>query len=53
MDREIVLKRFLTLMPIRFEVATGPGVISGVIIDVKEETGAATAIERILMRDIR
>jgi len=53
MDREIVLKRFLTLMPIRFEVATGPGVISGVIIDVKEETGAATSIERILMRDIR
>lgn len=53
MDREIVLKRFLTLMPIRFEVATGPGVISGVVIDVKEDTGAATSIERILMRDIR
>lgn len=53
MDREIVLKRFLTLMPVRFEVATGPGVISGVIIDVKADTGAATSIERILMRDIR
>jgi metallophosphoesterase (TIGR00282 family) len=53
MDREIVLKRFLTLMPIRFEVATGPGVISGVIIDVKDDTGAATSIERIQMRDIR
>jgi len=53
MDRDIVLKRFLTLMPIRFEVATGPGVISGVIIDVKEDTGAAISIKRILMRDIR
>lgn len=53
MDREIVLKRFLTLMPVRFEVATGPGVISGVVIDVQQDTGAATSIERIQMRDIR
>lgn len=53
MDREIVLKRFLTLMPVRFEVATGPGVISGVVIDVQPDTGAATSIERIQMRDIR
>jgi metallophosphoesterase (TIGR00282 family) len=53
MDRDIVLQRFLTLLPIRFEVAAGPGVISGVVLDVQPDTGAATSIERIQMRDIR
>jgi metallophosphoesterase (TIGR00282 family) len=53
MNREIVLKRFLTLLPIRFEVASGPGVISGVLLDVQQDTGAATSIERIQIRDIR
>lgn len=47
MDKDIVLRRFLTQLPARFEVADGPGVISGVLIDVKQETGRATAIKRI------
>jgi metallophosphoesterase (TIGR00282 family) len=53
MDRDIVLRRFLTLRPIRFEVAGGPGVISGVVLDVQPDTGAAISIERIQMRNIR
>lgn len=52
MDKEIVLKRFTTLLPERFEVASGPGVISGAVINVQEDTGTADAIERILLRDI-
>jgi metallophosphoesterase (TIGR00282 family) len=52
MNREIVLKRFLTLLPIRFEVATGSGVISGVLLDVQQNTGAALSIKRIQLRDI-
>lgn len=47
MDREIILRRFLTLMPEKFEVAGGTGVISGVVIDVNIETGAAERIERV------
>lgn len=47
MDRSVVLKRFLTGLPARFEVAAGPGVISGVAIDVNYDTGRAEAIERI------
>jgi metallophosphoesterase (TIGR00282 family) len=47
MDREIVLQRFRTTMPIRFEVANEPGVISGVVISVQRDTGKAVGIERI------
>ncbi|MBN9502941.1 MAG: metallophosphoesterase [Armatimonadetes bacterium 55-13] len=47
MDREIILKRFRTTMPQRFEVANEPGVICGVVISVERNTGHAVAIERI------
>ncbi len=47
MDREIVLGRFRTGMPARFEVADGPGILHGVIIDVERASGRATRIERI------
>lgn len=47
MDREIILHRFRTTLPAKFEVQNSPGVISGVIIDVEKDTGRATAIERI------
>lgn len=47
MNRDIILNRFRTTMPQRFEVANEPGVISGVVIDVLRESGQATAIERI------
>lgn len=47
MDREIVLRRFLTGLPARFEVAAGPGVISAVAINVNNDTGRAEGIERI------
>lgn len=47
MDREIILQRFKTTLPQRFEVANEPGVICGVVIDVERETGCATRIQRI------
>lgn len=47
MDREIILERFRTTLPQRFQVANEPGVISGVVIGVERETGRATSIERI------
>ena len=42
-----VLRRFLTQMPVRFEVAAGPVVVHGAVIDVDESTGRATAIRRL------
>ena len=45
--KEIVIKRFLTNMPHRFEVSDNEATLSGVVITVDEYTGKATAIERI------
>jgi calcineurin-like phosphoesterase len=47
MDREIILRRFRTGLPERFEVAQETGVISGVVLTVERETGRALAIQRI------
>jgi len=47
MEREIILHRFRSSMPTRFEVADQPGVISGVVIDVQRDSGRATAIRRV------
>jgi len=47
MDKDVILSRFRTCMPTRFEVANAPGVISGVTIDVKKDTGRAVRIQRI------
>jgi metallophosphoesterase (TIGR00282 family) len=46
MRKDEVLRRFLTQMPERFEVAKGPVVLQGAIADVDSERGRATAIER-------
>ena len=53
MDRERILERFLTALPVRFEVASGPAQLNAVAVDVDEETGKARRIERILEVDAR
>jgi metallophosphoesterase (TIGR00282 family) len=47
MDKDVILTRFRTSMPTRFEVANQPGVISAVVINVELSTGRAQSIERI------
>jgi len=47
MDREGILERFLTQMPVRFEVASGPAQLNAVIVDVDESTGRARSITRV------
>jgi 2',3'-cyclic-nucleotide 2'-phosphodiesterase len=44
---EPVLKRFLTQMPQRFEVATGRVLLQGAMVDVDDITGRAIRIERV------
>ncbi|HET7658465.1 MAG TPA: TIGR00282 family metallophosphoesterase [Bacillales bacterium] len=51
MDRDAVMRRFLTHMPVRFEVATGRGQLSGALIDIDEKTGKARSINRIMIND--
>lgn len=47
MDRERILERFLTHLPVRFEVAPGPAQLNAVIIDVDETSGRTRAITRV------
>ncbi len=47
MDKDVILARFKTTLPTRFEVANEPGVLSGVVISAEAATGRATSIERI------
>jgi hypothetical protein len=46
-DRDQIIQRFLTQMPIRFETAKGPVSLQGVVITVDPETGRATDIRRL------
>lgn len=46
-DPDLVVKKFLTRMPVRFEVAGGPVQLNGVVFEVNEETGLASEIRRI------
>jgi metallophosphoesterase (TIGR00282 family) len=46
MRREEVLRRFVSQMPVRFEVAKGPIVLQGAFVDV-DSAGRATAIRRL------
>ncbi len=46
-DRDIILQRFLTQMPVRFEPAKGPAALHGVVITADPETGRASDIRRV------
>lgn len=47
---EPVLRRFLTQMPTRFDVAGGPVLVQGAVVDVDADTGRAVAIRRLRER---
>jgi len=46
--KELAVDKFLSLLPVRFEVAKKDSVVCGVVLTVDERTGRATGIERIL-----
>ena len=48
--REQVLRRFLTHMPVKFDVAGGPVIVQGAIVEFDPETGRATAVRRLQER---
>ncbi|MHB0939258.1 MAG: TIGR00282 family metallophosphoesterase [Armatimonadota bacterium] len=43
---DIVLERFLTWMPVRFEPAGGPAIVSAVLVEIDEASGHAVTITR-------
>jgi 2',3'-cyclic-nucleotide 2'-phosphodiesterase len=46
-EPELALRRFLTHMPVKFEVARGPVLVQGVVIEVDPESGRAQEIRRV------
>jgi len=46
-DKDLILQRFLTQMPIRFEAARGPAALHGAVITIDPDTGRASEIIRI------
>lgn len=51
MDKHIVLERFLTGMPQRFEIAQGKGQFCGAIFDIESNNGRCESVERIYIRE--
>ena len=50
-DKEIVLRRFLTAVSSRMEASRGGVELHSVIVDVDENTGKATAVRRYTLAD--
>lgn len=50
-EREAVIQKFLTAMPKKFEVAKGPALFCGVLIDADDASGRALKIQRIFERE--
>lgn len=51
-EREAIIKRFLTNMPVRFEVdKNGKNQLNGCIVTIDEQTGRASAIDRIMINE--
>jgi metallophosphoesterase (TIGR00282 family) len=47
MDKDVVLQRFMTGVPNRFVVASGPVTFNSVVVTIKSSTGRATSIQRV------
>jgi hypothetical protein len=46
-DKAIILRRFLTALPVRMEAARHGAELHGVLVDVDESTGRARTIQRV------
>ena len=49
-EKEMIIERFLTGMPCRFEVARGDVRLQGAVVDVDPQTGRARSIKRVNLR---
>ena len=49
--KELSVQRFMTQMPVRYEIAKNDPMLCAVVIDVDEATGVARQIERVMLLD--
>lgn len=50
-EKDVVINRFLTAMPARFETAKGDPRFAAAVADIDEKTGKARSIERLLLSE--
>lgn len=48
---EIIIRKFTSCMPARFELAEGPAVYSALLVEIDSGSGKVTSVERILMNE--
>lgn len=46
-EKELVIKKFLTQLPVRFEVAKGPMQLNSVVVEIDVSSGKAKSIKRV------
>lgn len=51
-DSKRIIRKFVTQLPVRFEVASGPAQINGALIEIDTQSGKATNIERINIMEV-
>lgn len=49
-EKEQIIQRFLTNMPMRFETAKGEGIFSAIVIEIDERSGKSTAVQRLQLK---
>ncbi len=49
--KDIILKKFTTALPVRFELEEGPNVYSALIVEIDDKTNSTLAIERIFIHE--
>lgn len=49
-EKDQVIQRFLTNIPLRFETAKGEGIFSAIVIEINEKTGKSTAVQRLQLK---
>jgi len=52
-DKDLVIRRFVSQLPVRFEVAGGPVQFNALLLDIDESSGKTSKIERIDEKMIR
>ena len=51
MNKNIIINRFVSTMPQKFEIATGKGQFCGCIFTVDDKSGKCTEIERLYIEE--
>lgn len=50
-DKDIIIKRFTSCMPVRHEIAKEPCVYCGLLVEIDDKTNSPVTVERIMIRE--